>query len=90
MGASCSRALPGRRAGGGAHVGAAGVLALGADVTRGAAAAWIAEAVEFAAEWTELRGVFQSRLFGVCVRSPLQARTLPYPTQHPSSWVPCI
>ncbi len=90
MGASCSCALPGRRAGGGAHVGAAGVLALGADVTRGAAAAWIAEAVEFAAEWTELRGVFQSRLFGVCVRSPLQARTLPYPTQDPSSWVPCI
>ena len=64
-----------RRVDGRPHVGAAGVLALDTGVTRVQAAGWIAEAREFAAEWAELRAVFQSRLFGVCVRSPLQART---------------
>ncbi|KAK9843831.1 hypothetical protein WJX81_008228 [Elliptochloris bilobata] len=65
-------AIDRRREDGCTHVGAAGVLALDAGVTRAQAAGWIAEAREFAAEWAELRAVFQSRLFGVCVRSPLQ------------------
>ena len=71
--------MAGRREGSAPHVGAAGVLALDAGVTRAQAAGWIAEAREFAAEWSELRAVFQNRLYGVCVRSPLQVRVVTGP-----------
>ncbi|KAK9812930.1 hypothetical protein WJX72_005929 [[Myrmecia] bisecta] len=54
------------------HVGPAGVLALQPHISRADVEAWVADAREFAAEWVEMRSVFQSKLFGQVLRHPLQ------------------
>ena len=54
------------------HVGPAGVLALPAHVTRPVLEVMLSDAHEFVAEWLEMRPVFQHRLFGQCLRPPLQ------------------
>lgn len=55
------------------HVGPAGVLALSQHVDSNLLESMLADAREFAAEWLEMRPVFQNRLFGQCLRAPLQA-----------------
>ncbi|DBA70641.1 TPA: hypothetical protein ACH3X2_012024 [Trebouxia sp. C0005] len=54
------------------HVGPVGVLALPAHVTRPVLEVMLSDAREFVAEWLEMRPVFQHRLFGQCLRPPLQ------------------
>ena len=54
------------------HVGPAGVLALAENITRPVLEGMLADAHEFVAEWQEMRPVFQHRLFGQCLRAPLQ------------------
>ena len=54
------------------HVGPAGVLALPPHITRPTLEAMLTEARDFVAEWQEMRPVFQHRLFGQCLRPPLQ------------------
>ena len=61
-----------RRTADSVHVGPAGVLALAEHVTRPKLEGMLADAKEFAAEWLEMRPVFQNRLFGHCMRAPLQ------------------
>ncbi len=56
------------------HVGPAGVLALPAHVTRSVLEVMLSDAREFVAEWLEMRPVFQHRLFGQCLRPPLQVQ----------------
>ena len=56
------------------HVGPAGVLALPPHITRTMLQAMLAEARDFVAEWQEMRPVFQHRLFGQCLRPPLQVQ----------------
>lgn len=56
------------------HVGPVGVLALPPNVTRPMLEAMLADAREFVADWLEMRPVFQHRLFGQCLRAPLQVR----------------
>ena len=56
------------------HVGPAGVLALPAQVTRPVLEVMLSDAREFVAEWLEMRPVFQHRLFGQCLRPPLQVQ----------------
>ena len=58
------------------HVGPAGVLALADHVTRLLLEGMLADAREFVAEWLEMRPVYQHRLFGQCLRAPLQVYTL--------------
>ena len=55
------------------HVGQAGVLALGPEVTPSLFRRWLAQARAFAAEWAELRAVHQNQLAATVVRTPLQA-----------------
>ena len=66
-------------------MGAAGVLAIPADVDSGQVLAMIGDAREFAAEWAELRAVLRNRLHGYCLRAPLKVGCLPSPdsTSHP-------
>ena len=59
------------------HVGPAGVLALPPHITRPILEAMLTEARDFVAEWQEMRPVFQHRLFGQCLRPPLQVHQLP-------------
>lgn len=61
-----------RKAGGAAHVGPAGVLAVIPGTTSKQLKAIVAAARAFAAEWIELRSIFQSKLFGHVLRPPLQ------------------
>ena len=56
------------------HVGPAGVLALPPHITRPTLEAMLTEARDFVAEWQEMRPVFQHRLFGQCLRPPLQVK----------------
>ena len=56
------------------HVGPAGVLALPAHVTRRVLEVMLSDAREFVADWLEMRPVFQHRLFGQCLRPPLQVQ----------------
>ena len=56
------------------HVGPAGVLALPAHVTRPVLEVMLSDAREFVADWLEMRPVFQHRLFGQCLRPPLQVQ----------------
>lgn len=58
-------------------MGAAGVLALPDHVTRPLLEGMLSDAKEFVAEWLEMRPVFQHRLFGQCMRAPLQVGMLP-------------
>ncbi|KAK9866369.1 hypothetical protein WJX84_005962 [Apatococcus fuscideae] len=67
------RALDTRKAGGAAHVGPAGVLAVIPGTTSKQLKAIVAAARAFAAEWIELRSIFQSKLFGHVLRPPLQS-----------------
>lgn len=53
-------------------MGPAGVLALADHVTRPLLEGMLTDAKEFVAEWLEMRPVFQHRLFGQCMRAPLQ------------------
>ncbi|KAK9844937.1 hypothetical protein WJX74_008894 [Apatococcus lobatus] len=71
--ANIYHALDCRKAGGSAHVGPAGVLAVAPGTTSRQLRAIVAAAREFAAEWTELRSIFQSKLFGHVLRPPLQS-----------------
>lgn len=73
------------------HVGPAGVLALPLHVTRPILQAMLAEARDFVAEWQEMRPVFQHRLFGQCLRPPLQVQQdLQSDTPHVSMFFVCI
>ena len=56
------------------YVGPAGVLALPPYITRPILEAMLTEARDFVAEWQEMRPVFQHRLFGQCLRPPLQVQ----------------
>ena len=56
------------------HVGPAGVLALPAHVTRRVLEVMLSDAREFVADWLEMRPVLQHRLFGQCLRPPLQVQ----------------
>ena len=61
------------------HFGQAGLLALPSWVTAPLLAFWVQEARDFAAEWVELRPLYQNKLCGRCLRAPLQAKFLPLP-----------
>ena len=54
------------------HVSPAGVLAMASHITRPVLQIMLADAREFVADWLEMRPVFQHRLFGHCLRPPLQ------------------
>lgn len=60
------------------HVGPAGVLALADHVTRPMLEGMLADARDFVAEWLEMRPVYQHRLFGQCLRAPLQVCTITF------------
>ena len=55
-------------------MGPAGVLAVAPGTTSRHVRAIVAAAKEFAAEWAELRSIFQSKLFAHVLRPPLQVR----------------
>ena len=57
-------------------MGPAGVLAVAPGTTSRQVRAIVAAAREFAAEWTELRSIFQSKLLGHVLRPPLQVLLL--------------
>lgn len=57
-------------------MGPAGVLAVAPCTTSRQVRAIVVAAREFAAEWTELRSIFQSKLFGHVLRPPLQVLLL--------------
>ena len=70
----CIRSMMHCRSATSVHVGPAGVLALPAHVTRSVLEVMLSDAQEFVAEWLEMRPVFQHRLFGQCLRPPLQVQ----------------
>ena len=72
------------------YVGPAGVLALPPCITRPTLEAMLSEARDFVAEWLEMRPVFQHRLFGQCLRPPLQVHLIQGPNGSDHVLVPTL